>query len=78
MAAVVFQETNRNTEYDRDAILEILPARNDLTAKNNPTRSGRRPYIAVDTGSIAHSVKRVATDPALMFHNAHYHQTQSL
>jgi hypothetical protein len=78
MAAVVFQETNRNTEYDREAILEMLQACKYLTAKINPTRNGRCPYIAMDTERIAHPVKRVATDPALMFQNAHYQQTREL
>jgi hypothetical protein len=63
MAAVVFQETNRNTEYDKEAILEMLQACKCLTAKSNPTRSGRRPYIAVDTERIAPPSRRVATLP---------------
>jgi hypothetical protein len=63
MTAVMFHETRRDTEYDREAILEVLPARKNIAAKHNPTRSGRSLNTKTITDSIVHSLTRVATLP---------------
>jgi hypothetical protein len=66
MAAVVFQETNRDTEYEKKAIFKMLSARKVIAAKHQPYL--RRLFPKHSTEHLEKcSFVQAGGDPALCF-----------
>jgi hypothetical protein len=66
MAAVVFQETNRDTEYEKKAIFKMLSARKVIAAKRQPYLRWLFPKHSAEHLESS-SIMQASGDPALCF-----------